>query len=266
MEFYKFDGAGNDFILVDNRQLQWRPDATQVAALCHRRLGIGADGLMTLSLPPDGDTASQFSMCYFNGDGSRAAMCGNGGRCIALFAFLLGLATGDAVPHLRFVADDGPHEADILLWDAASQVGMVRLDMCDVSRPSVRRCLDGWLLNTGVPHYVQRVTDLAHFDVVGEGRRLRRAPEMGEQGANVDFIEDRDDGRLMIRTYERGVEDETWSCGTGVTAAAIVSGNGRVSTRGGDFIVDFSVSDDRYHHVSLTGPVSLNFKGEVAAL
>ena len=214
MEFYKFDGAGNDFILVDVRQSQWQPDAAQVASLCHRRLGVGADGLMTLSLPPVGDTTSQFSMSYYNSDGSRAAMCGNGGRCIAFFAYLLGLATDDAVPHLRFLADDGLHEADILLWDAAAHVGMVRLAMRDVDRQSVRRCMDGWLLDTGVPHYVQRVSDLAHYDVVGEGRRLRHAPEMGVQGANIDFIEDRMDGRLMIRTYERGVEDETWSCGT----------------------------------------------------
>lgn len=261
MEFFKFDGAGNDFIIVDVRDSQWQPDAAQVAALCNRRLGVGADGLMTLDLPKDSPSDGQFSMHYYNSDGSRAAMCGNGGRCIAMFAYLLGLASSDAVPHLRFVADDGLHNADILLWDAASHVGMVRLDMRDVHRGSVQRCLDGWLLDTGVPHYVQRVTDLAHFDVVGEGRRLRHAPELGPQGANVDFIEDREDGRLMIRTYERGVEDETWACGTGVTAAALVSGNGRVSAKGGDFLVDFSVNDEYYHHITLTGPVSLNFTG-----
>lgn len=263
MEFYKFDGAGNDFIIVDVRQTDWQPTASQVAALCHRRLGIGADGLMTLALPPVDMPDCHFSMRYYNSDGSHAAMCGNGGRCIALFAYLLGLAPAAATPHLSFVADDGRHEADILLWDADTQVGMVRLAMRDVERASVCRCMDGWLLDTGVPHYVQRVADLAHYDVTTEGRRLRFATELGPQGANIDFIEDRADGRLMIRTYERGVEGETWACGTGVTAAAIVSGNGRVSTQGGDFDVAFEVGDDAYRNVMLTGPVSLNFKGEV---
>lgn len=263
MEFYKFDGAGNDFIIVDVRQTDWQPTASQVAAMCHRRLGIGADGLMTLALPPVDAPDCQFSMRYYNSDGSHAAMCGNGGRCIALFAYLLGLAPEGTTPHLSFVADDGRHEADVLLWDADTQVGMVRLAMRDVERASVCRCMDGWLLDTGVPHYVQRVADLANYDVEGEGRRLRFASELGPQGANVDFIEDREDGRLMIRTYERGVEGETWACGTGVTAAAIVSGNGRVSAKGGDFSVNFEIDATTYKNVTLTGPVSLNFKGEI---
>ncbi|KWW31231.1 MAG: diaminopimelate epimerase [bacterium P3] len=262
MEFYKFDGAGNDFILVDVRRSAWVPDAAQVAAMCHRRLGIGADGLMTLGLPPADVAGCQFSMTYFNSDGSRAAMCGNGGRCIALFAHLSGLTSGGASAPLRFMADDGLHEADILMWDKTARVGLVRIAMRDVARSTVRRCLDGWLLDTGVPHYVQRVSGLAGYDVEREGRRLRHAPELGAEGANIDFIEDRDDGRLMIRTYERGVEGETLSCGTGVTAAAIVSGNGRVSTRGGDFAVAFSAGDDSYSGITLTGPVSLNFTGD----
>lgn len=263
MFFYKFDGAGNDFVLVDVRQSEWQPTSDRVAQLCHRRLGVGADGLMTLGNPPADAPDCQFSMTYFNSDGSRAAMCGNGGRCIALFAYLLGLASQDNPPHLRFVSDDGVHEADILLWDASAQVGMVRLAMRDVVRSEVQRCGEGWLLNTGVPHYVQRVSGLDGYDVVREGRRLRHSPDLGPEGANVNFIEDGADGRLRIRTYERGVEDETWACGTGVTAAAIVSGNGRVSSRGGDFSVEFSVEADRYANVCLTGPVSFNFKGEI---
>lgn len=266
MEFYKFDGAGNDFILVDVRQSNWVPTAEEVAIMCHRRLGIGADGLMTLGVPPVTVTDCSFSMHYYNSDGSRASMCGNGGRCIALFAFLLGLASDDTLPHLSFVADDGVHEADILLWDTENQVGMVRLAMRDVARDSVRRCMDGWLLDTGVPHYVQRVVDLKHYDVENEGRRLRFASELGEQGANVDFIEDCEDGRLMIRTYERGVEGETWACGTGVTAAAIVSGNSRVCARGGDFQVSFSIAGDCFSQICLTGPVSLNYKGDFCKL
>lgn len=263
MEFYKFDGAGNDFILVDARQSGWCPDAAEVAQLCHRRLGIGADGLMLLQDAPDDAPDCQFSMVYFNSDGSRAAMCGNGGRCIALFAYLLGLAPQGKTPHLRFVADDGRHEAEVLLWDQEAQVGMVRLALCDVMRAGVRRCGEGWFLNTGVPHYVQRVEGLAGYDVEGEGRRIRQLPEWGPEGTNVDFIEDASDGRLVIRTYERGVEGETWACGTGVTAAAIVSGNSRVSAKGGDFFVEFLADSERYRQITLTGPVSLNFTGQL---
>ena len=125
----------------------------------------------------------------------------------------------------------------------------------------VRRCLDGWFLDTGSPHYVQRVVDLKHYDVVDEGRRLRHRTDLFPEGANIDFIEDLPDGRLAVRTYERGVEDETWACGTGVTACAIVSGNHRLVTRGGDFRVDFEDTGMVYGNVWLTGPVSLNFTG-----
>ena len=133
--------------------------------------------------------------------------------------------------------------------------------MRDVPRKGLRRVLQGSLLNTGVPHYVQQVVDLAHYDVVGEGRRLRHHPDMGAEGANIDFVEPQEDGSLYIRTYERGVEDETWACGTGVTASALVTGIGRVHARGGDFEVTFNTTSDSYTDICLTGPVSYNFKG-----
>lgn len=249
--FYKFDGAGNDFVVIDNREGRYNLTQEQIALLCHRRFGVGADGLMTLDAAPEG---YDFEMHYYNSDGRLGSMCGNGGRCIAAFARVLGL--GDK---LRFLGYDGPHEAEILMWDG--HVGIVRLGMRSVAADEVKRVADGWFLDTGSPHYVQRVEDLEHYDVVGEGRRLRHRTELFPEGANIDFIEDLPDGRLAVRTYERGVEDETWACGTGVTASAIVSGNHRLVARGGDFRVDFTATGSAYEQVWLVGPVSLNFTG-----
>ncbi|MBQ8703027.1 MAG: diaminopimelate epimerase [Bacteroidales bacterium] len=271
--FYKFDGAGNDFVVVDNRKGMYRLEEAEIARLCHRRFGVGADGLMTLEKVDSGEcvvdssrgqvlptthyplpTYVDFEMHYYNSDGRLGSMCGNGGRCIAAFAHLLGMGN-----KLRFKGYDGPHEADILTWDG--RLGLVRLGMRSVASDDVRRVADGWFLDTGSPHYVQRVTDLPRYDVVGEGRRLRNRTDLFPEGANIDFIEDLPDGRLAVRTYERGVEDETWACGTGVTACAIVSGNHRLVTRGGDFRVDFTATGRAYEDVWLTGPVSLNFTG-----
>lgn len=251
MEFYKFDGAGNDFVVIDNRDGRHRLAEDEIARICHRRFGVGADGLMTLDAAPEG---YHFEMHYYNSDGRLGSMCGNGGRCIAAFAHLLGMGN-----HLHFKGFDGPHDADILSWDGS--LGLVRLGMKNVETSCIKRMADGWFLDTGSPHYVQRVSDLQHFDVVGEGRRLRHRADLFPEGANIDFIEDLPDGKLAVRTYERGVEDETWACGTGVTACAIVSGNHRLVTRGGDFRVDFQATGTAFEHISLTGPVSLNFTG-----
>ena len=249
--FYKFDGAGNDFVVVDNRRGEIALDTEEVARICHRRFGVGADGLMTLNAAPEG---YDFEMVYYNSDGNIGSMCGNGGRCIAAFAHMLGLDR-----RLHFRGYDGPHDAEVLAWDG--HIGIVRLGMRSVAVNEVRRVLDGWFVDTGSPHYVQRVSDLEHYDVVGEGRRLRMMAEVFPEGTNVDFIEDLPDCRLFVRTYERGVEDETWACGTGVTACAIVTGNHRLVTRGGDFRVDFTPTGTSYDNVQLTGPVSLNFTG-----
>ena len=253
MEFYKFDGAGNDFVVVDNRDGRYNLGDEEIARICHRRFGVGADGLMTLDAASAG---FDFEMHYYNSDGRLGSMCGNGGRCIAAFAYLLGMGK-----QLHFKGYDGPHDAEILEWDATQRMGVIKLGMRTVAFSEVRRCLDGWFLDTGSPHYVQRVVDLKHYDVVDEGRRLRHRTDLFPEGANIDFIEDLPDGRLAVRTYERGVEDETWACGTGVTACAIVSGNHRLVTRGGDFRVDFEDTGMVYGNVWLTGPVSLNFTG-----
>jgi len=259
--FYKFDGAGNDFVVIDNRNGSFNLSHEAVEHICRRRFGVGADGLMTLCAAPAG---YDFVMRYFNSDGFPADMCGNGGRCIALFAHLLGLGRAvDGLPHLSFLADDGPHEADVLQWDAEKRRGTVSLGMRDVPARGLTPVLDGHLLNTGVPHYVQEVADLQHFDVVGEGRRLRHHPALGPDGANVDFVEPQPDGSLRIRTYERGVEDETWACGTGVTACAIVTGIRNIHARGGYFTVTFDNNGGRYSDIRLTGPVSLNYIGQL---
>lgn len=257
IHFYKYDGAGNDFVLLDIRENDPHLTEEQIAHICHRRFGVGADGLMTLG---KAEEPYHFEMKYYNSDGRLGSMCGNGGRCIAAFANRLGL--GDE-GHLLFMGFDGPHEAKILMWDSQHEVGIVRLGMRDVTCAEVRRCLDGWFLDTGSPHYVQRVEDLEHFDVVGEGCRIRNNKDEFPEGTNVDFIEDMPDGRLFVRTYERGVEDETWACGTGVTACAIVSGNRKIVTRGGDFKVDFNATGNAYTDVALIGPVSYNFEGKI---
>ena len=251
MEFYKFDGAGNDFVVVDNREGCHTLGEEEIAHICHRRFGIGADGLMTLDKAIDG---YDFEMHYYNSDGRLGSMCGNGGRCIVAFAHHLGMGN-----RFHFKGYDGPHDAEILVWNQG--VGIVKLGMRSIAVGEVHRCLDGWFLDTGSPHYVQRVVDLEHYDVVGEGRRLRHRLDLFPQGANIDFVEDLPDGRLAVRTYERGVEDETWACGTGVTACAIVTGNHRLAARGGDFRVDFEPTGQAYDNVWLTGPVSLNFTG-----
>lgn len=258
MEFYKFDGAGNDFVLIDIRDNDPQLSSTDIATLCHRRFGVGADGLMTLGHCHGYD----FEMHYYNADGGLGSMCGNGGRCIAAFAMMLGLGKRqEGKTFLHFKGYDGPHDAVVLQWDGS--VGVVDLGMKDVPTASIRRCLEGWSLDTGSPHYVQYVQNLAQFDVVGEGRRLRSLTETFPEGTNVDFIERQPDGTLHVRTYERGVEDETWACGTGVTACAIVSGIGHIKALGGSFNVSFECSDNAYTHVHLVGPVACNFKGSI---
>ncbi|MBP5548701.1 MAG: diaminopimelate epimerase [Bacteroidales bacterium] len=257
LQFYKYDGAGNDFVLLDIREYDPELNVEQIARICHRRFGIGADGLMTLSKSQEG---YDFEMRYYNSDGRLGSMCGNGGRCITAFARQLGI--GD-LRHYSFMAYDGPHKAEVLMWN--QNIGLVQLGMRDVACSNVRRCLDGWFLDTGSPHFVVRVDDLENYDVVGQGRRYRNMLDLFPEGTNVDFVSDLPDGRLFVRTFERGVEDETWACGTGVTASAIVSGNGRIKTLGGDFKVTFTSTGEAYSDVRLTGPVSFNFQGELPA-
>lgn len=271
MTFYKFDGAGNDFILLDIREHDPMLATEQIAHLCHRRFGIGADGLMTLGNKEGYD----FEMRYYNSDGRPGSMCGNGGRCITAFAKMMGITPQggrEEADHAarftyHFTGYDGEHSSTIISWDGRH--GMVRLKMRNVE--SIRPCLDGWALDTGSPHYVQVVEGLGGYDVFTKGRALRNRTDLFPGGTNVDFIEPQPDGTLFVRTYERGVEDETYSCGTGITAAALVYGtqmtNGtdqvKLYAPGGSFTVDFEAHGSAAREVYLIGPVSYNFKGEL---
>lgn len=256
LNFYKYHGTGNDFILFDNRQQAISLTTEQISFLCNRRFGIGADGLMLLELEPGFD----FKMVYFNSDGRQSSMCGNGGRCITAFAYFLGLIERKC----RFLAIDGPHEAQIL------DNGNVSLKMADVKDVELNN--DHYYLNTGSPHYVKAVRDIENFDVVGEGKKIRYNERFREEGTNVNFIEKKDDS-IFVRTYERGVEDETYSCGTGVTAAALVAGlegmletknNCRIKTLGGELEVKFEkVLDRNFYNIWLQGPAIQVFNGSI---
>lgn len=219
MKFYKYQGAGNDFLIADNRDGSIVLSAQQIAAVCDRRYGVGADGLMLLDRP-EGD--ADFCMTYYNSDGSGGMMCGNGGRCIVAFAADMGIST------FRFHAADGPHVAEILSSDGPCKT--VRLQMKDVSSYERYESLtgvtvpsDGCFLDTGTRHYVRIVEGLEEYDVVGEGRDIRyNAAELQPVGANVNFIEP-SGNVLKVRTYEKGVEDETFACGTGIVASCIAA-------------------------------------------
>ena len=256
IEFYKYQGTGNDFILIDNRNGAVQLENEQVKWLCDRRFGIGADGLMLLENEKDYD----FKMVYYNSDGNLSSMCGNGGRCISAFAKLLGIGES----RFHFLAVDGPH-------DAIVEEGRVQLKMQDVKQ--VETGEDFYFLNTGSPHYVRLVNDVEHYDVFTEGKRVRLSPRFIEEGTNVNFIEKTED-QVFVRTYERGVEDETYSCGTGVTAAALVASlagistgknNCQIRTLGGSLEVSFEkVLDQNFYNIWLKGPAELVFQGKVS--
>ncbi len=255
--FSKYQGTGNDFILIDNRVAGWKPGTQQVARLCDRHFGIGADGLMLLGEGSGVD----FSMVYFNSDGRESTMCGNGGRCMAVFARRLGL-TGETT---RFSAADGVHEA---LFPAGKDAPVVRLGMQD-SRIG-GRWDDGVFIDTGSPHFVVFDDEVRAVDVTGRGRTLRSDPRFGPGGTNVDFVERVNDG-LFVRTYERGVENETLSCGTGVTASALVSalvhgpvdGPVKVTTPGGVLEVRYGMTGNEFRDIWLEGPALLVFEGSI---
>jgi diaminopimelate epimerase len=219
LKFYKYQGAGNDFLIADNRDASIELSAGQIASICDRRYGVGADGLMLL----ENCEGYDFRMVYYNSDGSGGMMCGNGGRCIVAFAADMG------IEQFGFIAADGPHYAEIILDNGAEKT--VRLQMKDVEvcyhydgLGGVTVPSDGYFLDTGTRHFVRIVEGLDNYDVVGEGRDIRfNAEELKPVGANVNFIQPSADGLLYVRTYEKGVEDETFACGTGIVASCIAA-------------------------------------------
>lgn len=257
--FQKFQGAGNDFILIDDRTLSFDiHNQRLINFLCHRHFGIGADGLMLLRNHADYD----FQMIYFNADGKEGSMCGNGGRCIVAFAHKLGIIKNNT----RFLAVDGEHDASIFDNDGETWVSLKMIDVKEIEKGN-----DFTYLNTGSPHYVNFVDDLAHFPVVEQGKKVRYSERFHEEGTNVNFIEITGEKSLAIRTYERGVEDETLACGTGVTAAVLSAYyldkvNGReinVQALGGKLKVTFEPTGKQFENIWLQGPAEFVFKGEI---
>ncbi len=258
LHFSKYHGAGNDFVMIDNREGVFDPTNSElVRFLCHRRIGISADGMILIENDPDYD----FRMVFLNNDGSMGSMCGNGGRCIVRFADDLGVIRDKN--NIRFVAVDGVHEASI-------EGDLIRLKMQDVGEIGTRNGLT--FLHSGTtPHHVQYVVNLESFPVCSEARKVRDE-DVDPRGVNVNYVEIRD-GVFHVRTYERGVEDETLACGTGATSVAIASHSlGLLDDKnfcdikmpGGDLRIDFEKTPDgTYKNIWLTGPAVKVFDGEI---
>lgn len=260
IHFLKYQGAGNDFILIDNRDLSFKYTGNdRVLQLCNRRFGIGGDGLMLLQNHDSYD----FEMIYFNSDGKPGSMCGNGGRCIVAFAKYLGIIDTET----NFLAVDGPHYAKI-----SAEGNWVDLQMIDIDH--IGNDGEAYVLNTGSPHYVAQVTGLKQMDVYTTGKAIRNNDTYKQEGINVNFVEDQGD-RLFVRTFERGVEDETYACGTGVTAVALSMAkhknqSGHIETPikvlGGDLRITFDYDGKNFRQVFLCGPAERVFEGEINIL
>lgn len=253
-DFYKYQGTGNDFIIVDNRNNNIHLSQADIEKICHRRFGIGADGFMIL----ENHDKYDFNMIYYNSDGNESTMCGNGGRCLVTFAKDLGIIENNTV----FNSIDGVHKAYI-------NNGIVSLEMQNVS--GVNKVNNNYFLNTGSPHYVTFKSNVKDMDVFNRGKEIRYSAEFSPGGTNVNFVEVLED-KLFVRTYERGVEDETYSCGTGVTAAAIAANlhtesdktSYDILTMGGELNIRFNkIDNNTFKDIWLTGPAKYVFKGLV---
>lgn len=255
LTFYKYQGTGNDFVIMDNRQGNILLTIEQVNRLCDRKFGIGADGLMLLNLAPGYD----FEMKYYNADGKESSMCGNGGRCLTRFASDRGIKKDE----YHFIAIDGEHIARQVKND------WIELKMKDVTSIQYYNGHNG--LDTGSPHFVKMVNDVMAIDVNKEGREIRYSKEFKEEGINVNFVQQVEDDKIFVRTYERGVEAETLSCGTGVTASALISAHNdsgfnriKVKTLGGNLAVEFDkMSEDHFTNIWLCGPATFVFEGTI---
>lgn len=255
IEFYKYQGTGNDFVMIDNRQeLFDKKETKRISHLCDRRFGIGADGLILLENHPEAD----FKMVYYNSDGNQSSMCGNGGRCITAFANYLGLIKNKAT----FEAIDGLHHSII-------ENGLVKLQMQDVKL--IEKHDHHLFLNTGSPHHVQMEFELEILDIKSQGSKIRYGAPYFNEGSNVNFVKKLNGNSFLVRTYERGVEDETLSCGTGVTAVALAMNYigetekniVHLETPGGKLQVAFEKDGEDYKNIWLIGPATQVFKGTI---
>ena len=256
IKFCKYQGTGNDFVILDNRSGTFSNLTTkQIHRLCDRRFGVGGDGLMMLNNKDGYD----FEMLYYNSDGMPGSMCGNGGRCMIRFISNMGMHQYT----YRFLAVDGEHEAEI------DQHNCIRIKMNDVNQ--IEEHSSYTFINTGSPHFIKIVSDIRNVDVVATGREIRYSKRFSAEGVNVNFVESTGQDSIFVRTYERGVEDETLSCGTGVTAAALVSAHNPrgfnrvdVETPGGKLSVEFNkINDTQFDNIWLCGPAEFVFAAEI---
>ncbi len=255
IEFFKYQGAGNDFVIIDNRNdIFPRDNYDLIQRCCDRKFGIGADGLMLL----ENDTNTDFKMEYFNADGRPGSMCGNGGRCIVAFAKSLGIF--ENVTKFEALGEN---------YQATMSGNEVSLRMIDVNEIEV---FDKHVfLDTGSPHHVEFIENLSEFNVVDQGRKIRYGAPYNEAGTNVNFVEKLNKNTFGVRTYERGVEDETLSCGTGVTAVAIAcyhldktsENKVHIETPGGTLKIEFERENNVYKNIILTGPATFVFQGTI---
>lgn len=252
LEFYKYQGTGNDFVMIDNRANTFPKENTdKISLLCNRHFGVGADGVILI----ENDLNFDFKMLYFNADGSQT-FCGNGGRCAVAFAKKLGIINTET----NFMAYDGPHFATV-------KNNIVSLKMIDVSEIEVQE--KSVFAYTGTQHHVELVENLSDYPVFENGKKIRYSYE--NPGSNVNFAEQLDDKTFRVRTYEKGVENETLACGTGVTAVAIAmhktgktkSNEITLPVEGGLLKVSFSEENSLYTNVFLTGPATFVFKGQI---
>jgi diaminopimelate epimerase len=265
LPFVKMSGAGNDFVVIDNRARRYDLSTDQIARLCDRHFGVGADGL--LAVEPAPDTGSDFRMRYYNADGGEAEMCGNGARCFARFVQSMPRADAGQV---RFLTPAGLIRGEYIGSE-------VRVNLTAPTEAKLHQRADfGWgeieyhFMNTGVPHVVLFVEKIDELEIIAPGRAIRRSP-IFPRGTNVNFTQVVDQGNLIVRTYERGVEDETLACGTGVTAAALIAHRVRglplplrVKVRGGDVLtIGAALEGEAFRGVTLSGPAVEVFSGEI---
>jgi len=257
IHFIKYQGAGNDFIMVDNRDLKIdHHHPNLIAKLCDRRFGIGGDGIMFLELIDGYD----FKMVYYNSDGQPSSMCGNGGRCMVAFAKQLGMIENKTT----FLAVDGPHYAEI-----SGEKNWVSLQMIDVK--TINKDGEDYVINTGSPHYIKFDSNVANKNVFEEGKAIRNNITYKSEGINVNFVEDKND-YLFVRTYERGVEDETYACGTGVTAVALANAiaknligknETKIKVLGGNLNIKYNYDGETFTDIFLEGPAKFVFEGRM---
>lgn len=256
LHFSKYQGTGNDFVMIDNRDLSFPKENTKlVAFLCDRRFGIGGDGLILI----ENDSKTDFKMVYYNSDGKESTMCGNGGRCLVAFAKQLNMISNSCT----FIAIDGLHQANI-------NDDIISLQMIDVDKVSIKENFT--FLNTGSPHHVEIVDDLKNYDIYNKGKEIRYSNLYAPNGTNVNFVEKISDDYFKVRTYERGVEDETFSCGTGATAVAIAMFENEITNKksiqievpGGMLNVSFNKNGAGvYENVILSGPAKKVFESDI---